>query len=150
MTVKPAASRVVIDTNVWISGALSRQGAPAQVVRRVLAHGVPVLTPETYAELESRFWKPKFDPYLSVELRRRILLDLQAVAHWAGVTQELAVRTWCRDSDDDKFVRAALASGAAWLVTGDRDLLDVGDLPGLRILSSVAALGEPEFCRETI
>jgi putative PIN family toxin of toxin-antitoxin system len=150
LTVKPAASRVVIDTNVWISGALSRQGAPAQVVRRVLAHGVPVLTPETYAELESRFWKPKFDPYLSVELRRRILLDLQAVAHWAGVTQELAVRTWCRDSDDDKFVRAALASGAAWLVTGDRDLLDVGDLPGLRILSSVAALGEPEFCRETI
>jgi len=149
VTVKPATSRVVVDTNVWISSALSRQGAPALVVRRVLAFGVPVLTPETCAELESRLWKPKFDPYLSVELRRRILLDLQAVAHWASANPDLSARTWCRDPDDDKFVRAALASGAAWLVTGDRDLLDVGDLPGLRILSPVAALSEPEFCRET-
>lgn len=146
MAEKPAASRVVVDTNVWISAALSRQGAPAQVVRRVLGQGVPVLSAETFAELETRLWKPKFDPYLSVELRRRILIDLQSVAYWASASPELAARTWCRDADDDKFVRTALAAGAAWLVTGDRDLLDVGPLPGLRTLTPAAALDAAGFC----
>lgn len=149
MAERPPARRVVLDTNVWISAALSRQGAPAQVVRRVLGQGVPVLSTETFAELETRLWKPKFDPCLSVELRRRILIDLQSVAYWASVSPELAVRTWCRDRDDDKFIRTALSAGAAWLVTGDQDLLDVGALPGLSILSPAAALDVPDFCPET-
>ena len=35
---------VVVDTNVWISAALSKIGSPAQLVRHVLAHGMPVFT----------------------------------------------------------------------------------------------------------
>ena len=76
------SSRVVIDSNVWISAALSSSGAPAQVVARVLARGTPVFSPETLAELESRLWRPKFDRYLSMDVRRRILHDANAASHW--------------------------------------------------------------------
>ena len=46
--------RVVVDTNVWISAALSREGAPAQWARRALAECTPVFSEATFAELETR------------------------------------------------------------------------------------------------
>ncbi len=135
--------RAVIDTNVWISAALSPKGAPAELVNWVLAHGLPVFSPATFAELESRLWKPKFDRYLSMELRQRILHDLNAAAHWVDVPAEMAQHSYCRDVDDDKFIQAALASQTSWLVTGDQDLLAVpveSLLPRLRILPPAEAL----------
>ena len=111
----------------------------------MLEHGLPVFSSDTFAELETRLWLPKFDRYLSLELRRQILHDLNAAAHWVEVPPEIAVSPHCRDADDDKFIHAALAAGAAWLVSGDRDLLDAPAVPGVRILSAAQALGLPEF-----
>jgi putative PIN family toxin of toxin-antitoxin system len=132
--------RVVIDTNIWISAALSRDGAPARLVRQVLEHGLPVFSPASFAELETRLWRPKFDRYLSLELRRQILHDLNAAAHWVVVSPEIAAVSHCRDADDDKFIHAALAAGAAWLVSGDQDLLAAPAVNGLRILTATDAL----------
>lgn len=142
---KAESTRVVVDTNVWISAALSPAGAPALVVRRVLAHAVPVLSEPTFAELERRLWLPKFDRYVSMELRQQILHDLSAAAYWTEVPSEIASRTHCRDSDDDKFIHAALAANAIWLVTGDRDLLVVPAIPPLQIISPADALNHPDF-----
>lgn len=35
----------------------------------------------------------------------------------------------CRDSKDDMLLECCLASGATLLITGDRDLLEIGTLP---------------------
>lgn len=139
------AQRVVIDTNVWISAALSQQGAPARLVRHVLVHAIPVFSSATFAELEARLWSPKFDRYVSIELRQRILHDLNAAAHWVVIPTQVALQRYCRDADDDKFIQTALAAQAPWLVTGDRDLLEVPPMPGLRILSPAAAVRLPAF-----
>lgn len=132
--------RVVVDTNIWISAALSPGGAPACIVRQVMAHGLPVFSDATFAELETRLWRPKFDRYLSMELRRRILHDLNAAAHWVKIPAAIASQTHCRDADDDKFIHAALSAHAPWLITGDQDLLVVPPVPGLQILSPEVAL----------
>lgn len=134
------ALRVVIDSNIWISAALSKTGAPAQLVRLVLEHGLPVFSEATFSELETRLWKPKFDRYLSMEIRRQILHDAKAAAHWVTVAPGLAAQQYCRDADDDKFIHTALAASAPWLVTGDQDLLVIGTIAGLRILSATDAL----------
>ena len=131
---------MVIDSNVWINAALSPSGTPAQQVHHVLEHGLPVFSPQTFAELETRLWKPKFDPYLSMELRRRILHDLNATAFWVEVSPEIASQLYCRDLDDDKFIHTALSAQAPWLVTGDQDLLDVSPVAGLHILTPAEAL----------
>jgi len=136
----PIMLAVVIDTNVWISAALSPVSTPARLVKRVLAQGVPVFSAQTFAELESRLWKPKFDPYLSLEVRRALLQDLSGAAQWVEVPSDIAAQTWSRDADDDKFIHAALAAHAPWLVTGDRDLLDVPPIHGLQIGSPADAL----------
>lgn len=142
---KADPKRVVVDTNVWISAALSPSGTPAQVVRRVLAKAIPVLSEPTLAELERRLWLPKFDRYLNMEVRHAILHDLSAAAHWTEVSAEIAKQAHCRDADDDKFIHAAIAASAAWLVTGDQDLLLVPAISGLRIVSPTDALNQPGF-----
>ena len=146
MKVERDSRRVVIDTNVWISAALSPSGAPAQCVRRVLQRGLVVLTTRTYTELETRLWKPKFDPYLSIEVRQQLLHDLSALALWVDVLPGLAAQTFSRDPDDDAFIHAAEVAKALWLVTGDQDLLGVNQPAiGLRILTPAQAVQRPEF-----
>lgn len=142
-----AANRFVIDTNVWISAALSGSGAPALAVQRILARGLPVFSPATFAELESRLWKPKFDRYLSMEIRRQILHDANAAAHWVTIAPELAAQTWSRDADDDKFIHTALAASAPWLLTGDQDLLSVTAPSTVCILTPAQALDRVELLR---
>ena len=87
---RSAALPVVIDTHVWISGMLTKTGAPARLLRHVIAHGFPVFSFATFAELESRLWRPKIDRYLSMEYRRQLLHDINAVANWVDIRPEIA------------------------------------------------------------
>ena len=56
------------------------------------------------------------------------------------IPARLANQAWCRDADDDKFIHTALAASAAWLVTGDQDLLSVAPIENLEILTPAQAL----------
>lgn len=147
LRVQPMVNRVVIDTNVWLSAALSPAGAPSQVVRRVLASGVPVFSQATFTELETRIWKPKFDRFLSMEARQGILHDTHALAHWVNIPADIAVLRFSRDRDDDKFVHTALAGAALWLVTGDQDLLVIQSNLDVHMLSPAQALLMDNFCK---
>ena len=132
--------RVVIDTNVWISAFLTKTGSPAILVRRLTALSQPVFSLPTFAELETRLWLPKFDRYLNMDDRKALLHDAKSQSCWIEIPPTMAAQTFCRDADDDKFIHAALAAEAQWLVTGDQDLLLVPAIPGLRTLSPADAL----------
>lgn len=135
------AKRVVIDTNVLISAALHARTPPALITHWVLEHGRLLFSQETFAELETRLWRPKFDRYLTIEHRKALLHDFSAVADWVQPGRDPAARErLSRDRDDDKFIHTALAGGADWLVSGDRDLLELPAMGGLRILSPADAL----------
>lgn len=133
--------RAVVDTNVLISAALSSASPPSQLTRHLLAQGRIVFSDETYAELENRLWKPKFDRYLSKDSRTAPLRDLWSVAEWVELTRfpDLTAVRHSRDADDDKFIHTALAADVPLLISGDGDLLSLGQLPGLLILSPAQA-----------
>jgi putative PIN family toxin of toxin-antitoxin system len=128
-----------LDTNVLISAALFKTSIPGQVVRHVFSMAVPVWSSATYAELESRLWRPKFDCYASLEDRRAYLIEARSVGMWVDIPTHLAAQRHSRDPNDDAFVHAALAAKAAWLVTGDQDLLTLPPLGGLAILTPAQA-----------
>lgn len=132
--------RYVIDTNVLISAALSAHSAPGVVVRRILAQGEVLFSEATFAELQTRMWLPKFDRYLTLESRKLILHDFRAVARWADIPPAVSTRRFCRDADDDKFLHLALAGAARVIVSGDKDLLDLGQVDTVQILSPAMAL----------
>ena len=129
----------VIDTNVLISAALSARGAPARLVQRVLERGTVVFSQPTFDELKTRIYRPKFDRYISLELREAVLHDLSAAARWVKIG---GLARYCRDRSDDMFIETALVARAGVLVSGDQDLLDVPAIAGLRILNPQQALAE--------
>ncbi|CAM4194454.1 putative toxin-antitoxin system toxin component, PIN family [Novosphingobium lubricantis] len=124
----------VLDTNVLISAALSAESAPAGVTLWVIANARLIFAEPTFEEFRSRLWRPKFDKYLTIERRNQILHDFSAIADWVEL-DDAALPVRSRDPDDDMFIRTAIAGSARWLVSGDKDLLEIQGLPSINILS---------------
>jgi len=116
--------RAVVDTNVLISAALSPRSVPAHIVDGLLQHAALVFSRQTFVELETRLWRAKFDRYLDMERRRLLLHDFAASAHWVELPAH-PIPQYSRDRDDDVFVHTALHGRAQWLVSGDKDLLEL-------------------------
>jgi len=132
--------RAVVDTNVLISAALSPRSAPARIVDGLLQRATLVFSRPTFEELETRLWRPKFDRYLDVDRRRLLLHDFAAAAQWVELPAQ-PIPTYSRDRDDDVFLHTALHGRAQWLVSGDKDVLELstGDW-AFEILSPAQAL----------
>jgi len=129
--------KLVVDTNILISAALSSQGSPAKLVQKVLADHRLVFSQPTFDELRTRLYRPKFDRYITLETRERLLHDFNACAHWVDIGEPEA---YSRDRDDDKFIETARVAQAPYLVSGDNDLLVIASLPNLKIVSVQQAL----------
>lgn len=125
-------ARAVVDTNVLISAALLAASVPARLVMHLLLHGRVLFSEHTFAELEQRLWRPKFDRYVSADMRKALLHDWAAAAEWVPVHGN--PQCFSRDPDDDKFIHAAMAGRADVLISGDRDLLELGAVHGVPIL----------------
>ena len=127
----------MLDTNVLISAALSSKGAPHALVQHILSHGGLVFSSATFEELRSRLYRPKFDVYLSLEMREGLLHDFSASAKW--VEPDL-VLPYSRDPLDDVFIATAIKAGLPFLVSGDKDLLEAPMPEGLTVLTPAQAL----------
>ncbi len=107
--------RIVLDTNVLVSGLLTPFGAPAQIVRMVASgHLVLCHDARVLVEYEDVLRRPKFD---FAEEAVVALLDQirDEGTSMAGVPLPEALP----DPDDEAFLEVALESGAEALVTGN-------------------------------
>ena len=129
-------TRVVLDTNVIVSGLISPLGLPAQVIAHWLDDDFVLLyTPEIFDELEdvlNRAW-------LTVRLSdapKRIPNFLQAIMVLGElVTGYVNVVGLVRDPFDEMFLACAQLGQADFIVSGDKDLLSLGEYEGIKILT---------------
>ena len=63
-----------------------------------------------------------------------------AILSNAEEVEALAIPAVSRDPKDDKFLATAVAGQAAYLVNEDRDLLDIREYEGIRILTAATFL----------
>ncbi len=120
--------RLVLDTNIIIA-ALVADGLCRDLVRRRLENRVLIssqtLLDELGTKLEEKFSvRPKDIPFIRAYAERVELV--QPVALPADV---------CRDPDDVTVLASAIAGKADCIVTGDEDLLVIGEHQGIRILT---------------
>lgn len=127
--------RVVVDTNVLISGLLSSTSTPAQAVERALSHGQLLASTATLRELMTKLLSPKLDRYVPRERRDALLLRLAPLLEIVEVVQRVQV---ARDPDDDKFLEVAVNGRADVIVSGDGDLLELNPFRGVSILTPAA------------
>jgi hypothetical protein len=83
----------VLDTNVLISAALSRQGSPYVLVQRALAEARIVFSEPTFEELRGRLYRPKFDRYISLDMRACCATSQPAPPGWKLITKAAGAAT---------------------------------------------------------
>ncbi len=126
--------RVVLDTNVLVSGLLSPFGLPGEIVRMVSA-GVIRLCVDARLLAE----------YEQVLLRPRFGLDPDAVAallDYIDVTSDkvasVPLGDRLPDPDDEAFLEVAVASGADYLATGNLVHFPAEACAGVSVVSPAA------------
>ncbi|HMJ64353.1 MAG TPA: putative toxin-antitoxin system toxin component, PIN family [Candidatus Binatia bacterium] len=108
--------KIVLDTNVLVSGLLQSKGNPAQVLELVLAgavqicHDARILTEYREVLARPRF---KFDPARVREVLTKLEVD--------GLTTDASEQGPFNlpDADDEPFLAVALAGTVDCLVTGN-------------------------------
>ena len=117
--------RVLIDTNVLISAALSANGVPYQAYVKAASYPNHGLICEQNVDEMKRIFNKKFpkrlaalDKFLSIAL---LTLELVPIP-----TDENTSESQVRDADDRPILRAAIAAKADVLLTGDKDFLESG------------------------
>ena len=133
--------RIVLDTNVFISGLLSSTSPPARVLELAVRHGQLLATVETQQELVRTMLSKRFDRYVSRAQREALLVRLAPLVELVASTQ--VVRA-CRDPKDDKFLEAAVNGRADVLITGDKDLLVSDPFAGIPIVTPAQYLERAE------
>jgi uncharacterized protein len=134
--------RAVLDVNVIVSALLSRDGAPAHILR-AWADGVfdLVVSERLLDELERTLAYPRIRDRIDAEDATGVVGWLRRVAILTvDPSDPSPVRS--RDPGDDYLI-ALGASANAVLVTGDQDLLELaGRMPVFSPAAFVAVLGE--------
>jgi hypothetical protein len=127
--------RVVLDTNVLVS-ALLFSGEIGNVVSSWKARKfLPVFSQDTFDEFRRVLAYPKF----SLTPREiDALLQNEVLPFCEVVDIEDEIIGVCRDRADDKFLSCALAAKADYIVSGDKDLLALGNFRNIPIITTAA------------
>lgn len=123
--------RIVLDTNVLVSGLLSPFGPPGEIVRMVSSGAVALcVDARILAEYDAVLARPRFgfDPDSVAALLDYIDVRSEVVAS-EPLKQRLP------DPDDEPFLEVAAACGADCLVTGNLAHFPSDDRAGVTVLS---------------
>ena len=125
---------VVFDASTFVSAALKAGSLPERALLRAVDEpNRLILSQEVEDEYREVIFRPKFDRFVSVERRQRIL-DIVIVAA-ERVEPNEAVRE-CRDPKDDKYLALAASGRADVIVSSDaRHLRSMHPWRGIPILS---------------
>jgi putative PIN family toxin of toxin-antitoxin system len=110
--------RIILDTNIIVSGLISEQGAPAQLINAWTDKAFSLVTSTMQiAEIKSVTHRPSVRPLITPAHAGRFINDLH---RFATVLERLPVVDRSRDPNDDFLLAMAEAGAAEYLVTGDK------------------------------
>lgn len=128
--------RVVLDTNVFVSGIFFG-GAPRAVLDLIETNDiVPCFIPSTFEELQEVFARQEFE---SVRANLSFPIEDIFVAlreHSLFFSEPLQMLSLVKeDPKDDKFLACALSADASFIISGDKHLLDLKRIKNIPILT---------------
>ncbi len=127
--------RAVVDTNVLIRCLIKPGSAVRAMIEEYWVDGafVMVTSPELLAELSAVLARPTMQELVRSD---EAAVLVHAVRHRAEMISPLSeVPVYTRDRKDDVFVACAVADRADYIVTTDNDILVLGQLLEVRMVT---------------
>lgn len=124
--------KVVIDTNVYISGTFW-SGKPKKIINMAKRREISVVTSkELLEELKDVLTREDKDFKLSEEEADKIIGNIRSYAELVKPTQRVTV---CRDIKDNMVIECAIEGGADYIVSGDPDLKVLKEYQKIQIVN---------------
>lgn len=123
--------RIIIDTNLWISYLI---GQKLQKLTTLIGNGKIelVFSQQLLDEIKLVTSRPKFIKYFPQKEVEALLSFMQLI----GKTYELKnIPQRCRDPKDDYLLELSVCSKAHYLITGDKDLLEIVEINTCKIIT---------------
>lgn len=122
--------RVVFDTNIYISALVFPGGLAEKAIYRVLEGKNELFISKAILDELLRVLATKFSK--DREELARLAVWLSEIAQFVSPKRKITV---LRDEADHRILECAVEAGAEVIVTGDREILDLVQFEGIRILS---------------
>ena len=130
-------SRIIIDTNLWISFLITKNFTSLDEII-FSRHGILVFSQELLDEFLEVAARPKFRRFFSASDIEEILETIDEYSDFVKIQAAIEV---CRDPKDNFLLSLSIDGNADFLLTGDKDLLD------LRKFGETAIITISEFLR---
>jgi len=127
--------RLVIDSNVWIS-ALVFGGNPRKLLELVVRQGHTIVASEEIFSETRRVLNNKFPDFVDdFEKLIVVLKPHMSMAKLGSIDVKVS-----RDPNDDYIIETALTGGAKYIVSGDKDLLELNNYQEIIICDPKSAI----------
>lgn len=124
-------SKVIIDTNIWISFLIGKE--LGNLKELIVSEKVKLVTTrQLINEIKLVSSRDKLRKYFNQDKVAGLIALLDVIAEDVEIRKIVKV---CRDPKDDFLLALAKASRADFLITSDRDLLDLKNYSWTRIVT---------------
>ncbi|MBQ7267334.1 MAG: putative toxin-antitoxin system toxin component, PIN family [Synergistaceae bacterium] len=123
--------KIVIDTNVVISGVFF--GGKPRIILEAVADGKLCacasgeILIEYYEVIEEMINRGQ--GHFNRNVLEPVISEMEIITPVSSINVS-------RDPDDNKFIECAIDSGALYIVSGDKDLLDIQKYDGIQIVTA--------------
>ncbi len=124
-------SRIIIDTNLWISFLITRDFTKLDEII-FSRQGILIFSQELLNEFLEVARRPKFRRFFSASDVEEVLETIDEYADFVEVQTKIEV---CRDPKDNFLLSLSIDGNADFLLTGDKDLLDLTKFGETKIIT---------------
>ncbi len=125
------ANRIIIDTNLWISFLITKDFSKLDEII-FSRNGILVFSQELLEEFLEVAKRPKFRRFFSSEHIEEILETIHEYADFVKIHTKVEV---CRDIKDNFLLSLSNDGNADYLLTGDKDLLELNKFGETNIIT---------------
>ncbi|MEK7376608.1 MAG: putative toxin-antitoxin system toxin component, PIN family [Candidatus Margulisiibacteriota bacterium] len=125
--------KLVIDTNVFISGLLNSPKCRRIIEKLQNSSFLLITSSDILEELINVLGRPKFRKVISRETIDKLIISIESQAILVRPSRKINIIK--EDPDDNRFIEAALEGKADFIISGDRHLLKLGKFKNISILT---------------
>jgi len=122
--------RIVIDTNV-VASAIFFGGKPEHLIELLMQQDVDAFVSQDIL----REYQETVNELTQKYSQRKIHVPFTQIAAACKMIEPTSQIHVCRDPDDDKFIECAVDSQSIYIVSGDKDLLDINHYQNVKIVT---------------